>query len=208
MGNGHAQTFVCLLHICACPKLPSDLWAVCADNIFAVAALVAVLLTVGLIAVMLSAWLLIDLRGIYLFGLCLCSLPYCSLLHPSLARAPANCPTVLLQMRRSSPPAGGRCSRSCSSTSSPRPTPPRQTRQTLWTQYVAQWLSRRGWQGARLLDSALEARSAHAVRSPLPRAVVVALPLARSMPVRTSTSTGLQVGRLQQPQHGTARWMR
>jgi hypothetical protein len=37
---------------------------------------------------MLSAWLLIDLRGIYLFGLCLCSLPYCNLLHPSLARAP------------------------------------------------------------------------------------------------------------------------
>jgi hypothetical protein len=30
------------------------------------------------LVLMLSAWLLIDLRGIYLFGLCLCSLPYCT----------------------------------------------------------------------------------------------------------------------------------
>ena len=45
-----------------------------------------------------------------------------------------------LQMRPFSPPAGSRCSRSCSSTGFPRPTPPRRTRQTLGTLSLAQRL--------------------------------------------------------------------
>ena len=73
-----------------------------------------------------------------------CSLPYCNLRRPSLSRA-CHQSDDALQMRPVAPPAVCRCARSCSSTSSPRPTPPRQTQPTQLTQYLAQWLSRRGW---------------------------------------------------------------
>jgi hypothetical protein len=56
---------------------------------------------VALVALMLLAWLLIDPRGIYLSGSLPFGLRYGNLRHPSLARVPANSPTMLCRCENS-----------------------------------------------------------------------------------------------------------